>query len=430
MREINQFILEDLRGLVRINSAQTAPEPGMPFGRGAREALTFFLDRARAFGLRTADCDGYAGHAEYGGDGGDGGKLIGVLVHLDVVPATARDWTYPPFEGRIADGKIYGRGVADDKGAVAVLLHVLKSLRDDGIKLKNRVRLIAGCNEENGSECVKYYFRREAMPDLAFSPDADFPLISAEKHLIRAEITLKTGGAFARVRSASGGAPVNIVPDCAEAVLSDGRTLRFTGRAAHSMECYKGDNAVWKLCAALRAEFPHAEDAALDFLNAGLCRDVYGRGLGIDCSDGFSGALTCNLVMLKYDGGGAVTVNLDIRCPVGAEPDDIVGGIRRRLPEGGVLSVSLIDRGYSVPIDAPLVRTLLSAYEKATGKAGEPKASGGGTYARRLKTGVAFGPMFPDCEYNIHAADENLPLDQIPPLFRIYREALISLGNL
>ena len=81
---------------------------------------------------------------------GEGDEMIAVLGHLDIVPA-GDGWTYPPFEGRIADGKIYGRGTTDDKGPLIASLFALKAIKDAGIKLKRRIRIIFGTDEESGS---------------------------------------------------------------------------------------------------------------------------------------------------------------------------------------------------------------------------------------------------------------------------------------
>lgn len=121
-----------------------------------------------------------AGHIEMG----QGEDLIGVLCHVDVVPAgNPATWTYPPFEGRIVDGKLYARGAIDDKGPTMAAWLAMKMIQDEGIELNKRVRMIIGSDEESGFRCVDRYFEKEEMPTIGFAPDADFPLINAEKAL-------------------------------------------------------------------------------------------------------------------------------------------------------------------------------------------------------------------------------------------------------
>ena len=102
-----------LQKTVGFNTEKGEPLPNAPFGTNVRQCLDYVLELARSFGLQTYDCDGYAGHADLAGTGKN---VLGILGHLDVVPAKSEEWQYPPFGGEIHDGKLYGRGTMDDKG--------------------------------------------------------------------------------------------------------------------------------------------------------------------------------------------------------------------------------------------------------------------------------------------------------------------------
>ena len=81
-------------------------------------ALEFVLKRAEDFGLlpeRVTDKSGQV-------DLGSGGRLCAVLTHLDVVPA-GNNWSVDPFALTEKEGRLFGRGIADDKGAALVTLH-------------------------------------------------------------------------------------------------------------------------------------------------------------------------------------------------------------------------------------------------------------------------------------------------------------------
>ncbi len=72
-----------------------------------------------------------------------------LMAHYDVVPVDETDaWTYPPFEGRIADGWVYGRGTLDDKGPLLVVLEAVENLLADGFTPARDVYLSFGGNEE------------------------------------------------------------------------------------------------------------------------------------------------------------------------------------------------------------------------------------------------------------------------------------------
>jgi carboxypeptidase PM20D1 len=76
-----------------------------------------------------------------------------LMAHTDVVPAepeTVRDWTYPPFEGRIAEGYIWGRGALDNKEAVLGILEAVETLLGEGFRPRRTIYLAFGHDEEVG----------------------------------------------------------------------------------------------------------------------------------------------------------------------------------------------------------------------------------------------------------------------------------------
>ena len=80
-------------------------------------------------------------------------KPILLMGHIDVVPVepgTEGQWSYPPFEGRIADGYVWGRGAMDDKAAVVGLLEAVEQLLREGYQPKRTVYLAFGHDEEIG----------------------------------------------------------------------------------------------------------------------------------------------------------------------------------------------------------------------------------------------------------------------------------------
>lgn len=156
--------------------------PNMPFGETCKNALEYTLNLAEKLGFRTKNLDGYCGYVEFG----KGEEMLGIIGHLDVVPAEIQDgWEAPPFEASIRNNKIYGRGAIDDKGPVIASLYAMKAILDSGKTLNKRVRLILGLNEEKAWKCIHHYKEiGEETPSVGFSPDADFPCIYAEKGIL------------------------------------------------------------------------------------------------------------------------------------------------------------------------------------------------------------------------------------------------------
>ena len=263
-------LLSELQQLIQIESVldeeNTSPE--MPFGPGPKEALEFMLKKGEEQGMQVKNVDHMAGHIEMG----QGEDLVGLLCHVDVVPAgNPATWDYPPFEGQIADGKMFGRGAIDDKGPTMAAWLAMKMIKDEGIELNKRVRMIIGSDEESGFRCVNRYFEKEEMPTVGFAPDADYPLINAEKgiaHLVFTSASKPTGEE--QLVSFKAGKRTNMVPEEAVATLKyvetntnekfekflsenkvegsfntsgDAIIITVKGKSAHAMEPEKGRNA-------------------------------------------------------------------------------------------------------------------------------------------------------------------------------------------
>lgn len=174
--QLRDDIIKSTQEICRIRSVESDGKEGMPFGEGVNEALEYALNLSKKLGFKTQNIDGYVGYAEYG----EGEDYVAVLGHLDIVPE-GDGWIYPPYEAQIHDGKIYARGAVDDKGPIIAALYGLYAIKELGLKLNKKVRIIYGTNEETGCSDMQYYLKKEKSPVLGFTPDSDFPLIFAEK---------------------------------------------------------------------------------------------------------------------------------------------------------------------------------------------------------------------------------------------------------
>mgnify|MGYP002683094214 FL=1 len=173
-------IVTAIQGCLRIPSVGGDPVEGAPYGAGPRRSLDWTLAFAEKMGFRTKNVDNVAGWAEMG----EGPEMVAVLGHLDVVPE-GDGWSVDPWGGELKDGMLYGRGVIDNKGPVMIALFAAKAVFDSGMKLKRRVRVIFGTNEERGSKCMKRYVEAgEELPVAGFTPDAEYPIINAEKGIL------------------------------------------------------------------------------------------------------------------------------------------------------------------------------------------------------------------------------------------------------
>ncbi len=76
---------------------------------------------------------------------GTGAPHLGLIFHGDVFPASASEWKSKPFEARVVNGRLYGRGVLDDKGPLAMGLVSMAMAKELGLKpQKGKVLIIIG----------------------------------------------------------------------------------------------------------------------------------------------------------------------------------------------------------------------------------------------------------------------------------------------
>ena len=447
------------QGLLRIPSVKGEAADGAPFGADTRRALQYALQVAEGQGLTVKMLDGYAGHAEWAAPGAAAdAPIVGVLAHVDVVPA-GDGWTTPPFAAEIVDGRIVARGAIDDKGPAIAGLFAIAALKACGADLTHRLRLILGADEESGFGCVAYYFTHEEMPVTGFTPDADFPLVYAEKGIANATLVgpAPPEGKKIHIMSLQSGLRPNMVPDGAEVVLEDLTTIQATlarlngvvgiqaketgtrgqvrvtarGVSAHGSTPEKGINALGVLCDALLLLDHHEDQVDLIRQIKTLAEDTTGACLGIAGADDVAGPLTCNLGLANYE-IGQVSLTFNIRYPVTWRKDVLEDKLRAGIMGTRWALGELTDQApLYVPTDDPLAQTLLQVYRTETGDERAPTTMGGGTYARAMTKGVAFGASFPGSDApGPHEKNEAWAVADLVRATKIYAKALARLGNL
>lgn len=449
-------MLADISRLVSIASDRQPSQPGEPYGAGPAAALGEALDIARQYGFAIKNFDNYVGTVDLG----DGPAQLDILAHLDVVPAGS-GWTVTgPFEPLVRDGRIYGRGTADDKGPAVAALYAMRAVKALGIPLSKRIRLILGTDEECGSSDIDHYYSQEAEATMTFSPDAEFPVINIEKGRLSGEFAASwpLDPGLPRIISAAGGVKFNVVPDEAVALIegltaetaapiidaekaatgldyqtsiSDG-CLRITvkGKSAHAATPETGNNAVTGLVSLL-ARLPLHASEGLSRICA-LARhlphgDWLGQALGVAMRDELSGELTLSFNMLEIHETHLKGL-FDCRAPLCASNENVRDVAAARLFEHGIqLSDRPMDPPHHVPADLPFIQTLLQRYEEYSGKTGKCIAIGGGTYVHSLERGVAFGCSDLDVDNNLHGPDEFADVNQLLMSAKIFAQVIVDL---
>ncbi|MET1013452.1 MAG: dipeptidase PepV [Paenisporosarcina sp.] len=446
-------LISDLQQLIQIPSVldESLATDIYPFGPEPYRALEWLLKQGESEGMKIKDVDHIAGHIEMG----EGEEILGILGHVDVVPA-GKGWTYPPFEGTVVGNKLFGRGSIDDKGPTMAAWMAMKMVKDAGIQLDKRVRLIIGTDEESGFRCVKRYFQTEEMPTIGFAPDADFPIINAEKGISTLRFSFKTENKHEDIKSFTSGQRTNMVPDFAEAVIiHEDQNLEvkykqfllnnevtgsvnfinnewhFTleGKSAHAMEPNDGVNAAVYLGNFLKDYVSSTGSKKfVDFLVHAFWKDSRGNALGLAYKDEMSGDTTLNAGVIAYDGTTA-TIDVSLRYSVSYQFEKKLTQCQATIKDTGIaVDVLSNSKPHYVDESEELIQSLKKVYERQTGEKATLLSIGGGTYARVLKKGVAFGMLFPGEKDVAHQLDEFVDIQNLVKSAAIYADAICELA--
>ncbi len=415
-------MLEELRGLIQIPSVTgEMAEPDAPYGKNVKDALVYVLDLCDKLGFKTKNCDNKIGYAEIG----EGETLIGILGHLDVVPA-GEGWTHNPFDLEIENGMLYGRGIVDDKGPLIASIFAMKDILDSGMKLNKRVRIIFGCQEESGDwEDMSYYLETEEQPDFGFTPDADFPAIYCEKGIVNIVLTLPKPENIVDI---SGGLAVNMVPDSAKLTFinESGKeeTLIAKGKSAHGSVPQDGENAISKLILEVSDKL---DNEFISFYKQKIGMSMHGELIGCNLKDEASGEITINVGTIKTK-EDKIELKLDVRYPISFSAEVVEEAFNKGVKPYEVKVNSVGDtRPVYMDKDGEVMRMLMSAYEEETGDKTEPLIIGGGTYARAMPNIIAFGPLLPGREATEHQKNECMLESDFELCRKIYAGAIKKL---
>lgn len=441
-----------------------------PFGEACFNVLKEILFLGESMGFRTKNIDNYCGYIEFG----EGEELVGIIGHLDVVPANIEDgWTTPPFEASIRDGKIFGRGAIDDKGPVIASLYAMKAVKES-FKINKRVRLILGLNEEKNWRCINYYKKNEEHPSISFSPDANFPAIYAEKGIM--SIALKHRYLIKDIDILNincGNNALNVVPKyCSITIQSKNGSLNLLpqknelyntninitelenntykiesfGKASHAAHPELGINAISNLVHYLIDSFDIPNIPEYEYL-----KKLYELGFFEIESPEFlerkdiafptefedhnviqdeSGILTSNVAFADYK-DNILTLKINLRVPVRTTLDEIERKYKSLLKIFEDIEVSVLGRQNPLLAekDSFLVKTLVDIFNEKTNLNEKPIAIGGGTYARAFKNSISYGLTFPGEKDMCHQVDEFVEIDKLITGAKIYAEAIYRLAK-
>jgi len=402
---------------------------------------------------------------------GSGEKDIGVLLHLDVVPA-GDNWKQPPFSGKVAEDAVWGRGSWDNKQPLVICLFALYLFKKMGLQFKRRVRLIMGTHEETGDwSDIALYLKKKNPPNFCLVPDGSFPIGIAEKGFANMQFQGKEKWECPsfKVIELKAGERVNMVPDKASLTIEfneeisdtqikewmkevpvpssvtapdweiEGKTVRlnFYGKGSHSSAPANGINALFFAFTFLKELCSyHGKDPfpVLDFMHT-LTDDIKGEKIGFAAKDEFLGATTGSVSIFSYNQG-------EIECVQNMRPttgttcretaEKVKQGTEKILQGRASLEVTMKER-FKEPLyvdpdeNEEYLVPLREVYKKVTGRPPKYIGTPGSTYAKAMPNSILFGPLEEEDGEMFHQSNEKVPFPRLKENMQLYILALYRL---
>ncbi len=414
---------------------------------------------------------------------GEGEGSLGVHAHCDTVPADRKNWVLEdgtrldPFRLTLAGGRIYGRGVIDNKGSIACALYSMKAVRESGLRLKRDIRLFIETSEETGSHGLRYYRKRFGLPEYNVVLDNYYPVTLFEKGYGELTVSFRErrgrrGGP--EIVDVTGASASNMIPGRSTAVIrSDdpvklegvlaarskvfaserggGLTFRFRkgkgkllvtarGVSAHSSEPQYGANPLQELFCFLHEVSVMAGfrknrfGSAAAYISHILGRGYSGEKLGIEYNSEKTGPLTITLTRVRKR-GQSLDLVINLRVPFGMNRDDLrrrILKVHKRFSKqtGRKLRYRFfLGKPFRSRAPGELITILTDTFNAVTGLQARPAGSGGGSAARFLPKAISFGPCYPGERYMMHVEKEFRERGRFLTDIQLVTEMILRAGN-
>jgi acetylornithine deacetylase/succinyl-diaminopimelate desuccinylase-like protein len=442
-RAVEQTWLDELSEFIRIPSVSADPERA----GAVQQAGEWVCDFVRQAGGE-AELRDWHGHplalGEIPASAGNGDRSTVICYgHFDVQPPAPLDlWESDPFEATLRDGRVYARGIADDKGQLYMLLKAAGELsaRDE---LPVNLRICCDGEEETGGHSiVEFLAADERGADACVIFDAamlkrDVPLFNiATRGLVYFHVRVRTGardfhsGIF-------GGAALNALHALVrtlDAVLAKDGRLPEPLRAGIAPPTEE-ELAAWAELTPGREELAAQGARPMD-VNAE--QEFYLRTFAepaVDVNGIEGGSPQLQKTVLPVE----AHANLSIRLAPGQDPEQIAPEVERLLreaaPEGAEVEVTRLSsaRPGLVDPESPVVQLGLEAFERAVGTRPLLVRSGGTlpivpALADKGIPTILTGFALP--ESNIHSPNENLLAEYLPLGVRAAGELYTAFADL
>jgi acetylornithine deacetylase/succinyl-diaminopimelate desuccinylase-like protein len=358
---------------------------------------------------------------------GGGAQPLLLQGHVDVVTTAGQAWTHPPFEGRLEDGYVWGRGALDMKAGVAMLVHAFLRAKRERADLPGDVVLLVLADEENGGD-VGARFLVQEHPELfagmryalgefggftlQIAGKRFYPIQVAEKQICWLKVTVRGAGGHGALVQRGG------------TVARLGKLLRDLDRKRMPVHVTP---VVWEFVDRVAAELPRKEATVLRSLLKPRLTDTALRLLGERAAT--IEPMLRNTVNATIIRGGAkinvvpseIELELDGRALPGFTPEQLIAELHDVVGDDVEIELVRHDPGPAAP-DLGLFETLAGVIRELD-PAGIPVpllqigVTDGRFFSQAGVQTYGFLPMRLPADFEfaklIHAADERIPVDAL-----------------
>jgi len=429
--KIDSYLEKNLdKSIAELSGLVAQPSVGAQnLGMKECAALVGEMLKARGFDVRIMDTKGAP--VVFGERKGNSDKTLLIYNHYDVQPPEPLElWETPPFEPGLRDGKLYGRGVSDDKGHIVSRLHAIDSILETDGELPCNIKFIIEGEEETASVNLFEFIKQNR--DL-LKADACIWEFGGVDHrgvpmqylglrgICYVELSVET--ASTDVHSGLGG---SIFPNAAWRLVWALSTLKGEDERIRIKGFYDGIRQPSTRDRELMEALPEvAEEYKSRY---GVKQFIKGLSGGVDLRIEEVFTPTCTICGLTsgYQGPGSKTVlparasaKVDFRLVPDQDPNDIRRKLRAHLDEHGFTDVEIADLGGDPPArtdpDDPFIQLVTRVAEDVYEMPMQlvPLVGGSGPshpFVHDLGLPVATAGLgYPDTK--AHAPNENIRLD-------------------
>ncbi|MFI5372007.1 MAG: M20/M25/M40 family metallo-hydrolase [Candidatus Eisenbacteria bacterium] len=358
-------------------------------------------------------------------------RTLIVYNHYDVQPPEPLElWTSPPFEPTRRDGRLYGRGVSDDKGHLAARLHAIDALLAGGDDLPCRVKWVIEGEEEVSSVHLPGFVHEHrgrlaadaCLWEFGYVDPAGVPMLHAGlRGICYVELTVRTA-----TQDAHSGLGGSIFPNAAWRLTWALASLKGRDERIRVPGHYDDVRPPSPRDRELVAALPEVADEYREHYGlAGFLRGLEG-GPELRLAEAFEPTCTICGLTSGYQGAGSKTVmpavasaKVDFRLVPDQTPEKVLRRLRAHLDAEGFTDVQIRFLGGEAPgrtdPDHPFLRMVA---ETATGAFGAPMRivpmiGGSGpnhVFIHELGVPVATAGLG-HADSRVHAPDENIRID-------------------